>query len=134
PPPPPPPPGQGTPSTAGMPPPPPPPPPPGEDSVEPFEGQVPVRVGGMIRAPMKIVDVKPADPPRGLAAGGEGVVSVEIVIDREGGVGRAHVTQSVPALDQAALDAVRQWKFTQTLLNGAPVPVVVTVKVNFALR
>jgi protein TonB len=46
----------------------------------------------------------------------------------------ARVLRSVPLLDQAALDAVRQWVFTPTLLNGVPVPVIMTVTVNFTLQ
>jgi protein TonB len=41
------------------------------------------------------------------------------------------VVRSIPLLDQAALDAVRQWEYTPTLLNGVPVPVVTTITVNF---
>ena len=44
------------------------------------------------------------------------------------------VLRSVPLLDQAALDAVREWQFTPTLLNGSPVPVIMTVTVNFTLK
>ena len=46
---------------------------------------------------------------------------------------RAQVLRSIPLLDEAALTAVRQWKFTPTLLNGVPVPIVMTVTVNFKL-
>jgi protein TonB len=46
----------------------------------------------------------------------------------------ARLLRSIPLLDAAALDAVRQWEFTPTLLNGNPVPVVMTVTVNFTLR
>ena len=45
----------------------------------------------------------------------------------------AHILRSIPLLDEAALDAVRQWEFTLTLLNGIPVPVIMTVTVNFTL-
>jgi protein TonB len=44
------------------------------------------------------------------------------------------VLRSIPLLDQAAIDAVRQWTYTPTLLNGVPVPVIMTVTVNFTLR
>jgi protein TonB len=44
------------------------------------------------------------------------------------------VIHSVPALDQAALDAVRQWEYTPSMLNGAPVAVIMTVVVNFAMQ
>ena len=42
--------------------------------------------------------------------------------------------RSIPLLDQAALDAVRQWEFTPTTLNGVPVPVIMTVNVQFTLQ
>jgi hypothetical protein len=45
----------------------------------------------------------------------------------------ARVIRSIPELDQAAVDAVRQWEFTPTLLNGVPTPVLMTVTVNFTL-
>ena len=58
---------------------------------------------------------------------------IETIIDTRGDVESASVLRSIPLLDQAALDAVRQWKFTPTTLNGVPVPVVMTVTVNFKL-
>jgi protein TonB len=45
----------------------------------------------------------------------------------------ARVLRSIPLLDQAALDAVKQWEFTPTLLNNVPVPVIMTVTVQFTL-
>ncbi len=44
------------------------------------------------------------------------------------------ILRSVPLLDDAAVEAVRQWEYTPTLLNGVPVPVIMTVTVNFQLR
>jgi len=44
------------------------------------------------------------------------------------------VLRSIPLLDAAAIEAVRQWQYTPTLLNGVPVPVIMTVTVNFTLR
>ena len=64
----------------------------------------------------------------------QGVVIIDAVIDESGNVSAARVARSIPLLDQSALDAVKQWKFTPTLLNGAPVPVVVTMTINFTLR
>ena len=93
----------------------------------------PVRVGGEIREPKKIRDVKPYYPPEAQAAGVQGIVIMEAVIDRDGYVRDARVLRSVPILDQAATDAVRQWQFTPTLLNGVPVEVIMTVTVNFTL-
>jgi protein TonB len=56
---------------------------------------------------------------------------MEITIAKDGSVSGARVLRSVPMLDQAALDAVHQWLFEPTLLNGVPVEVVMTVTVNF---
>jgi protein TonB len=60
-----------------------------------------------------------------------GAVLIEATIDVDGKVIDAKVVRSIPLLDQAALDAVRQWEYTPTLLNGVPVPVLVTVTINF---
>ena len=102
--------------------PPPPPPPP------------PVRVGGEIRPPQRITDVAPVYPPIARAAGVGGIVILEAVIGEDGAVRDVRVLRSIPLLDGAAIDAVRQWRFTPTLLNGQPVPVVMTVTVAFKLR
>jgi TonB family protein len=88
-------------------------------------------VGGDIRPPRKLVDVRPQYPPDALAAGTGGVVILEATIDEAGSVTDARVLRSIPALDQAALDAVRQWRFLPTTVNGQTVPVMMTVTVNF---
>ena len=64
----------------------------------------------------------------------QGIVIIEATIGADGRVTNARILRSVPLLDQAAIDAVRQWEFTPTLLNGVPVPVVMTVTVNFTLK
>jgi TonB family protein len=91
-----------------------------------------VRVGGRIKPPTKIKDVKPVYPAIAQSAHVVGVVTIEATIGPDGKVIDAKVVRSVPLLDQAALDAVRQWEYTPALLNGQPVPVVVTVTINFA--
>jgi protein TonB len=68
------------------------------------------------------------------AARVEGIVIIETTIGQTGRVLDAKLLRSIPLLDAAALDAVRQWEFTPTLLNGSPVPVVLTVTVSFKLR
>ena len=93
----------------------------------------PLRVGGDIKEPRKVRDVKPVYPPDALAAGVQGVVILETVIGPDGTVRDARVLRSQPMLDQAALEAVRQWEFTPTLLNGVPVSVIMTVTVNFSM-
>ena len=102
----------------------PPPPPP----------QAPVRVGGNIKPPTKTRDVKPVYPAIAQSARVQGVVIIEATIGPDGKVNDARVLRSIPLLDQAALDAVKQWVFTPTLLNGVPVPVIMTVTVNFTLQ
>ena len=93
-----------------------------------------VRVGGKIRPPTKVKDVKPVYPAAAKSAKVAGVVIIEATIGANGKVIAAKVLRSVPMLDEAALDAVRQWEFTPTLLNGKPVPVVMTVTINFKLQ
>jgi TonB family protein len=90
-----------------------------------------VRVGGRVKAPTKIKDVAPVYPAIARSAHVSGVVTIEATIGPEGKVIDAKVVRSIPMLDQAALDAVRQWEYTPTLLNGEPVPVLVTVTINF---
>jgi protein TonB len=93
----------------------------------------PVRVGGSIRVPTKTHTAEPVYPPTARAAGVQGVIILEVVIGVDGAVANARVLRSIPLLDQAALDAVRQWRYEPTLLNGVPTPVIMTVTVNFAL-
>jgi TonB family protein len=90
-----------------------------------------IRIGGQIKPPTKIKDVKPVYPAIARSARVAGVVTVEATIGPDGKVIDATVVKSIPLLDQAALDAVQQWEYTPTLLNGVPVPVVVTVTINF---
>ena len=79
-------------------------------------------------------DVRPTYPPIAQSARVQGVVIIEATIGPSGAVQEAKVLRSIPLLDAAALDAVQQWQFTPTLLNGVPVPVIMTVTVNFTLQ
>ncbi len=63
----------------------------------------------------------------------QGVVILEATINESGAVSDVRVLRSIPLLDQAAIDAVRQWQYEPTLVDGAAVPVLVTVTVNFSL-
>jgi periplasmic protein TonB len=107
-----------------------PPPPP---SV-PATAQVPVTPGGEIKRPVKVKDVVPIYPSIARAARVQGVVIVEATIGADGKVQNARILRSIPLLDAAALDAVRQWEYTPTLLNGTPIRIVMTVTVDFRLR
>jgi TonB family protein len=90
-----------------------------------------VRPGGRIMPPKKIKDVPPVYPALAQSAHVSGAVTIEATIGTDGKVVDAKVVRSIPLLDQAALDAVRQWEYLPTMLNGVPVPVLVTVTVNF---
>ena len=94
----------------------------------------PVRVGGNIPIPTKIRDVKPVYPADAQGSGVQGIVIIEATIDPAGKVSDARVLRSIPLLDKAAIDAVRQWEYTPTLVGGRPVPVIMTVTVNFTLQ
>jgi protein TonB len=59
-------------------------------------------------------------------------VLVEVVVDERGGVAAAKVVRSVPMLDDAALESVKQWHFQPSILNGQPVPVRMVVTIVFA--
>jgi TonB family protein len=91
----------------------------------------PLRVGGQIQPPRKIKDVQPVYPAMAQSARAAGVVTIEATIGPDGKVIDATVVRSIPLLDQAALDAVRQWEYAPTLLNGVPVAVLVTVTITF---
>jgi len=96
--------------------------------------QEPVRPGFQgVRTPIKTVNVNPVYPPIAQSARIQGIVIIEATIAVDGHVANARILRSVPLLDQAALDAVQQWQFTPTMLNGVPVPVIMTVTVNFTL-
>ena len=95
-----------------------------------------VRVGGNIKPPTKTRDVKPVYPASMREAGREGRVPLEAIIGRDGTVVSVRVAtaQVHPDFAQAAIDAVQQWEFTPTLLNGKPVEVVMTVTIEFELE
>jgi TonB family protein len=94
----------------------------------------PLRVGGNLKTPAKIRNVPPVYPPDAMANHVGGVVALEAIIDEGGLIAGVRILRSIPALDAAALDAVRQWQFTPTLLNGTPTAIIMTVTVNFSAR
>lgn len=89
------------------------------------------RIGGQVREAIRTAYVEPVYPEIARRAGVTGVVILEAVIDPHGNVTDVNVLRSIPLLDEAAIDAVRQWKYEPTLLNGVPVPIVMTVTVRF---
>lgn len=93
----------------------------------------PVRVGGQVKAPRKVKDAAPVYPEVAKQARVQGTVILEATIGSDGRVQEVRVLKGVPLLNEAALDAVRSWAYTPTLLNGVPVPVVMSVTVTFRI-
>jgi protein TonB len=105
-----------------------PPPPP------PVQARVPVRPGGDIREPQKIRHVAPVYPQIAMSAGVQGIVILEAIISETGTIENLRVLRSHALLESAAVEAVKQWRYTPTRLNGVPVPIIMTVTVNFTLN
>jgi len=93
----------------------------------------PVRVGGNVSEARLIRRVDPVYPETARRARVEGVVLLEVNIDERGDVTNVRVIQGHLLLCQPAVEAVKQWKYSPTVLNGTPVPVVSTVMLPFRL-
>ncbi len=103
---------------------------PREEAVEPSVWLV----GGDVTGPKEISRVKPVYPPDLKKAGKTGLVVVEAIIDATGAVARAFVVHHAdPEMDEAALAAVRQWRYEAARRDGKPVAVYLTVTVSFTL-
>jgi len=93
-----------------------------------------IRVGGAIAMPAKISSVPPVYPPAAKIARVEGVVELEIVVGSTGSVESVNVIRGIPLITDAAVHAVKQWKYAPTVVNGTAVPVKMTTKVSFTLN
>jgi protein TonB len=100
----------------------------------PAKPEGPVRAGELVQMPRRLVDARPLYPDIARRARVEGTVVLEAVLDRSGHVSQVRVVKSVPLLDQAAIDAVRQWRYTPSTLHGIPIEVLMTVTVTFRLQ
>jgi protein TonB len=89
-------------------------------------------VGGAVTQANQITKVQPVYPALAKQARIQGIVVLEAEISREGLIENLRVVSGHPLLTQAAIDAVKQWTYKPTMLNGEPVPVVTTVTVNFS--
>jgi periplasmic protein TonB len=94
----------------------------------------PLSIGSNIKRPVRTKYLPPHYPDLARSAKVEGVVIIEAIIGTDGKVNEARVLRSQPLLDEAALTAVRAWEYTPTLLNNRPVPVIMTITVQFSLR
>jgi periplasmic protein TonB len=115
--------------TAAPPPPPPPPPPPKKE--EPKVSRI--RVGGNVQQALLIKQPRPIYPPLAKQARIQGVVRLNAIIGKDGTIQNLTVATGHPLLVPAALEAVKQWVYKPTLLNGEPVEVVTQIDVNFTL-
>lgn len=90
------------------------------------------QVGGGVTPPRRFGN--PVYPQEAQASGIDGIVVAEITVNESGIVTDARVLKSNPVLDDAALRAVREWRYDPTIVDGKAVPVKMTVTVNFSLR
>lgn len=100
---------------------------------KPIVHRGPYRVGGHVQAPKQILQVQPIYPILAKAVKVQGPVVIDSVIDTHGNITEMKLVSGNPLLVTAAFDAVRQWKYQPTLLNGEPVPVEMQVTVHFTL-
>jgi len=92
-----------------------------------------IRVGGNVQAAMVLNYVQPVYPPLAKQARIQGVARFNVVINKDGTIQDLQPVSGHPLLIEAAVDAVRQWSYRPTLLNGQPVEVATVVDVNFTL-
>jgi protein TonB len=111
---------------------PPPPPPPPKKEEKPATPQR-IRVGGQVQAANLIRKVTPVYPPLAKQARIQGTVRFTAIIGKDGTIQNLQLVTGHPLLVQAAQDAVKQWVYKPTLLNGEPVEVVTQIDVNFTL-
>jgi protein TonB len=106
--------------------------PPSTPTVAPAVPDVPLPVGGDVKAPVVIRRVQPIYPKLALTARMNGTVIVECIIDKTGRVREAHVVRSTSTLfDQTAVEAVQQWQFAPGSLHGQAVDTIFDLTVTF---
>lgn len=93
-----------------------------------------IRVGGNVQAANLIHQIKPTYPSLAKQARIQGTVELSAVIGKDGRVQDLHVVRGHPLLVQSALEAVKNWVYRPTMLNGEPVEVATTIDVNFTLQ
>jgi protein TonB len=99
----------------------------------PPKPKAPVRVGGRVKEPRLISRVDPVYPPLAKQTHMQGTVVIDAILDEKGDVIEMKVLSGPPLLIQAAVDAVRRWKYQPTFLNDQPVQVQLNVTVTFRL-
>lgn len=92
-----------------------------------------ITVGSNVQQAMLVEKVEPVYPPLAAQARIQGAVLFTVIVGQDGGVSKLTLERGHPLLVQAAQDAVKQWRYKPTLLNGQPVEVVTQVEVPFVL-
>jgi TonB family protein len=93
-----------------------------------------IRVGGIVSDPKLLKRVEPIYPREAAAAGVSGTVILDVGVGKDGSVIDAKVLRSPPEFEAAALDAIRQWRYTPSFLNGEAIEVQLIVTINFRVR
>ena len=93
-----------------------------------------VRVGGQIAAPKLVHTVRPEYPEVARMAHLSGIVVLEALVGVDGRVETVKALNANPVLEQAAIDAVAQWRYKPLLLNGVPTRFILTVTITFAIQ
>lgn len=96
--------------------------------------KAPIRVGGAVKPPERIKHVEPVYPDIARQAKIQGVVIIEAIVGKDGSVTAAKVLKPLPLLDEAALQAVKQWKYEKPYVDGEAVDVIMIVTVSFSLK
>jgi protein TonB len=91
----------------------------------------PIRVGGMVQAPKLVTRVDPAYPELARVARTTALLVLEATVGPDGRVRDVTIIRGQPIFNEAAVAAVKQWRYQPLLLNGVPVPFIVTVTLNF---
>jgi TonB family protein len=107
------------------------------DAIAREAGSEPAKPGGPLTdfdSPPRVrKQVKPEYPREAFEARIQGTVLVEALIDEKGHIAKARVIQSVPGLDEAALDVARKWRFQPAMKNGKPVATIIHMPVSFRI-
>jgi periplasmic protein TonB len=94
----------------------------------------PIRVGTNVKAPVKLKEVAPVYPEKARRARIQGLVILDCTVDAEGVVTDAKILRPISELNDAAIDAVKQWRYEPAKVGGVAVPIRLAVSVNFVLR
>jgi protein TonB len=106
----------------------------GIPNAPPAAAQAPVRVGGQIKAPEVLHRVEPRYPPVAQNAHVAGTVVLEAIVDKAGRVQSVRVLRGIPLLNESAVEAVKQWRYSPLMLNGQATPFILTVTVTFQFQ